>query len=268
MSLYKKSPKYSGHRTLFARKNSVKFLIFLNLFLVLFGTNFCVNTEIPDEEDVEPCSVLVDGVYKYPTEKPDSTLSKEEIREYWNIPEDVLTCISTAGLIQSCYSTHNTIIIMSTDGYQLGYELVKGWNRGFDELENREDAATEFIRFYKNVELSQHVDYGLCCLEVAMAQDSVLKKLTNDEKIELLNLTLEYFPIKKEKYTNSLYYEGASIIMGRLMMFDQYSPFYEVVDRNVDISKFMDGIYRATISFENADTIVMFAENYLEEISE
>ena len=176
-----------------------KIIIVFIGFILLGIFEACENTNIDEEIETDPCSVLVNGVYQYPTENPDSTMTPAEIKEYWNIPEDVLGCISTAGLIQSCYSTHNIILIMAKDGYQPGYELVKGWNRGFDELESREDATTELINFYKNVPLSDHIDYGLCCLEVAMAQNNILKQLTTDQKEELLNLILNYLPIKKEK---------------------------------------------------------------------
>ena len=251
--------------SLLQRAIYVYFLVIFTIFLFVS----CDKKVIIEEEPMpEPCSQLVIGVYKYPTEKPDSSLTNAEIKEYWDIPEDVLGCISTAGLIQSCYETHNAIIIMAKDGYQSGYELVKGWNRGFDELESREDGATEFIQFYKNIELSERIDYGLCCLEVAMAQDSMLKRLSLGQKVELLNITLDYYPLKKEKYThNAVIYEGTPIIMGRLMLFDNYTPFVQAVERNEEIYKFIDGIYRAQISFANADTIVMYTEKYLEELS-
>ncbi len=233
--------------------------------LLLFVVYACDDTET---EETDPCSVLVNGIYQYPTENPDSTMTAQEIKEYWDIPEDVLGCISTSGLIPSCYNTHNVALIMSKDGYQSGYELVKAWNRGFDELEGREDAATELINFYKNVTFTNNIDYGLCCLEVAMAQNSVLQQLTSEQKTELFNLTLDYFPVKKEKYSgDALIYEGTPIIMGRLMMFDNYAPFISAVERNEEISNFMNGEYHASISFEKADTIIKYTENYLQQIS-
>ncbi len=154
----------------------------ISLLLLIVIVSGCEKGEMPNK-DKDPCSVLVDGVYQYPTENPNSTLTQEEIIEYWNIPEEVLGCITTEGLIKSCYKTIYGIAIDAANGYQPGYGLVKAGCRGFDELEKRLDAPKELISFFKSTELLHTIDYNLYAIEIATAQDSVLKKFTKEQKL-------------------------------------------------------------------------------------
>jgi hypothetical protein len=240
----------------------------LFLFIIITVGLSCYDREIPNEDEKDPCSVLINGVYQYPTEKPDSTLTQEEIREYWNIPEDILDCITTEGLIKSCYKTIYGIAIDAANGYQPGYELVKAGCRGFDELENRPDAPEELISFFKAIELPHHIDYNLYAIEIATAQDSILKNFTNEQKIELLNLTINYHTERREIFgRNIIIYDGTPSIMGRLMVLDKDEQFLQALERNDDINRFIKGTTTYILSIAGADTIVNYTEKYINELN-
>jgi len=120
-------------------------LILLSVFLVFA----CQKDKLPeDDPPIDPCSQLVDGVYQYPTEPPDSSLTSTQKREYWNIPEDVLPCLTTGNLLTSCLNCPGIALFMLSAGccgLQSGYILAKGWCRGITELENRPGALDTLI---------------------------------------------------------------------------------------------------------------------------
>jgi hypothetical protein len=224
----------------------------------------CSKGDVPVEEETDPCSLVVDGVYMFPTEKPDSTLTKEEIKEYWNIPEDVLGCITTEGLIKSCYKTIYGVVIEASNGYQSGYKLLKGWCRGFDELERRHDAPAALISYFKSKELPHTLDYNLYAIEIASAQDSILKRFTKEQKIEMLNMELNYHAERREIFNrNSIIHDGTIVFMGRLMVFDKNAQFLQSLERNEEINSFMEGTGKYILSLAGADTIVHYTEDYL-----
>jgi len=236
------------------------------LCIVIFAIG-CSKDDIPIEEETDPCDLLVDGVYLYPTEKPDSSLTQEEIYEYWNIPENVLGCMTTEGLIISCYNNIYGIIIDASNGYQTGYELLKNWCRGFDELEKRPDAPEALISYFKDKELPHSIDYNLYAIEIGSAQDSILKRFTKTQKIEMLNMELNYHAERREIFDrNSIMYDGTIVFMGRLMIFDQNAPFLQSLERNDELNRFMDGTGKYFLSISSADTIVHYTEDYLNDL--
>lgn len=216
------------------------------------------------EPEPEPCSELVNGVYIFPTEKPDSTLTNDEMREHWNIPEDVLNCITTEGLISSCYNTKFPILISAGTGYQHGYQVVKGWNRGFEELEIRDEAPEKLIEFYDTITIPTRINYNLFSVEVLVAQDAVLTKLTNEQKIKLLNLCLEYHPEFRKIWTKSGFmFDGTVVIMCQMMRLDNYDPFLEYMASDSYLKTFVEG-YSYGLSFKRGDTLVALTQNYLQ----
>ncbi|MCG6187623.1 hypothetical protein [Maribellus maritimus] len=242
-----------------------KLLIFLSIIIIAWG---CNNEEIPVEEEVDPCSLLIDGVYVCASSIPDSSLTSEERKEYMNIPESVLPCLTTEGLIKSCYTTFYGRLIEASNGYQSGYNLMKNWCRGFDELEKRLDAPAAFISYFKTIELKNTIDYNLYALEVASAQDSVLNRFSKEQKIEMLNLQLDYFEERRNIFNDSvIHWDGTPVFMGRLMAFDENEPFLFSIDRNDALGRFIDGTGTYQLSIELADTIIYYTENYLIELN-
>ncbi len=240
-----------------------KSFIFLAIITAAFG---CDNGEITEE--IDPCSLLVDGVYLYPTEKPDSTLTQEEIYEYWNIPEEVLGCLTTEGLIKSCYRTIYGIAIDAANGYQAGYELVKAGCRGFDELEKRADAPHELISYFKSIELPHTIDYNLYAIEIATTQDSILKQFTKQQKIELLGLALNYHVERRSIFNRDvIIYDGMPVLMGRLLVFNKNTSFLRSLEKNIELERFLEGTSTYRLSLENADTIIYYTNIYLNELN-
>lgn len=244
----------------------MKFLILFAAFI--FFLSSCDKQDTPEPEvEIEPCSQLVNGVYMFPTQRPDSTLTNDEKREYWNIPEDVLNCISTEGLISSCYNTYFPILITSGTGYQHSYQFVKNWNRGFEELETREEAPEKLIEFYDSIPVPTKINYKLFSIEVLIAQSTILTKLTKDQKTKLVNICLENHPEVRKIWTRSGFmYDGTIVIMCQLMRLDNYEPFLELLALDSYLTTFVEG-YSYTLSFDQGDTLIAYTQNYLQELS-
>ena len=238
---------------------------FLTIIVIVLS---CNKTEIP-EEVKDPCDALVDGVYQYPTQRPDPTLTQEETKEYWNIPEDVLGCLTTDGLIKSCYKTIYGIFIDASNGYQSGYNLLKGWCRGFDELERRPDAPNALISYFKSIELPHKIDYNLFGIEVATAQNSILKRFSKEQKIEMLNLALKYHAERRDIFNRgAIILDGTIVFLSRLLVFDKNEMFLQSMERNDELTRFIDGTGTYQLSIEKADTIVHYTEMYLNKIKQ
>jgi len=147
-------------------------------------------------------------------------------------------------------------------------------NRGFDDLERRDDSPGYLIAKYKSIELSDtaeyevfFVRYRLHLFEVLISQSSILEKMSVNEKYKLINIALDYYKVKRIREGDDrevLYRDGILVILGRLMVFDSYLPFIEVSDDY--ISWFLEGRETSDIKRDKAEIILEFAESYLDEL--
>lgn len=245
-----------------------KYISFLVLFFLLFGCK-------KDEPTVtDPCDVLVDGVYPYPRELPDTNMTPEEKREFWNVPEDVLPCLETDGLVETCLNhKHIGFMLMAgCCGLQSGYDLIKGWCRGFSELEKRPDALDALIAKYKSID-TVHYDTALNPLfyggykfytynmEAILAQEVFLKNATKTQKIELLTELLAKQDFRGDKQ-GEYGIEGPSYVMARLMYYDNYGPLVDEYNQNSWLRSLI--IYGSLLDdIETRLTIYLFAKDYL-----
>jgi len=100
-----------------------------------------------------------------------------------------------------------------------------------------------------------------------MAQDSILTKLTNKQKIKLLNICLEYHTEAMKIWTKtSFLFDGTIVIMCQMMRQDNYQPFTNLVLSDQYLKTFVEG-YSYSLSFEQGDSIVAHTQNYLQELT-
>ena len=248
--------------------NKYKFIILAVIWAFAFA---CQKNDPPED----PCSQLVDGEYKFPTEPPDVSLTSSQKIEYWNIPEDVLQCLATDGLIETCLKYNNLgaiLFLFGTDGIQDGYNLARERCSGFPELENRTDAFNLLIEKYKSIDTINFVpdtnpleyggyNYFTYSLEVILGQEKILQNLTDNQKIELLT---DLF-IKQDCRNNlhSWYsIESTVFAMARIMYFNNYMPLINECQENSIMNSFIiEGI---PIQREDIkSSIISFATDYL-----
>jgi hypothetical protein len=254
----------------FAEKISVlAFLLFVSA---------CERDE-PSEDDLpeDPCSLLEEGIYPYPSAPPGSNLTDAEKLEYWNIPEDVLPCLTTEGLLETCLrypNLGNHLLMVGPEGIQSGYDSVRSMCRGFPELEQRPGALDTLIAKYRSINtvdfdtslsvdnLSEYgtYDYFTYILEVILGQEVFLENTTMKQKHELLS---ELF-VKQDfrEYRDlGLSLEGPAFVMARMMYLDNYQPFMDEYVVNSAVRQTVAS--GSPTETETRSTIVALAEDYL-----
>ena len=69
----------------------------------------------------------------------------------FNIPDSILTKMTTDNLVKTCLAYPWWILITSRDNNQAGYDYLKKVFNGFRELETRKDAGKELLKIYKEM---------------------------------------------------------------------------------------------------------------------
>ena len=119
--------------------------------------------------------------------------------------------MSTDKLLNTCLEYPYFGLIFTRNSLQQGYEFIKNNFNGFRELENRRDAGHLILKKYENMDpagvsdQSSHLKASqymaqFTFIEILLAQDSILFKLNDETKNEILNTTLEKFNQKATKH--------------------------------------------------------------------
>jgi hypothetical protein len=119
------------------------------------------------------------------------------------IPDLVLSKISTEGLLETCLAFPYLTDILFCDDYQKGFEALSAEFNGFQELLRRRDITKALLKKYEtlnssftNVRLKENIEQGRFsfrhfALEFMLTQDIVLKNLNSEQKKQLFLLTSE-----------------------------------------------------------------------------
>jgi hypothetical protein len=222
----------------------------------------------------EPCDDLESGIYVY----PDATgKSFEETIEIYKIPDQVLQCISTDGLVQTCISYPEMRMVWTRNSLQQGIDYIENICNGFEELWRREDKFYAIIDLYKlldferdwtkysDLENGSYVS-NIIYHEIIIAQNEILQDLTDSQKIELFELVLEKLKLKMVKYEDfgGLGMAGSVAILSRIMLSDQYPPFLEKYEENWVLMNAVELI--AGLDENGSEEIINFSEDYLEHL--
>lgn len=191
----------------------------------------------------DTCKDVDRGVYIYP-EKP-SDMSFLDALEFYKIPENVLQCISTDALIQTCISYPEISLIWTRNSLQQGFDYIKKNCNGFEELLNRSDGYSEIVNDYKQLDINRnwnsysvlengHYIVNIIYHELFLAQNEILMSLTKDQKIELFQLVLDNQKLKFElrEHYGIVGMESSLAILARIMYNDQYQAFMKVYEIN------------------------------------
>lgn len=222
-----------------------------------------------------PCDDLKDGIYSYPELPVEHNMSEAEMLEYVDIPIDVLRCLRTDKLIESCLNYPYISLIMAGLDPQIGYERVKKSFRGLQELEKRPDRVASLIRMYESidplgynkeadlVEIGRYVlrtDY----LEIFIGQQSILDVLTNEEEIGLIEATLRKYNQKLPDFggNQSLFdLECTTSILARIMYLKTFEDYVQIYESDINHRVLANSYGPSTI--ETVEEVIRLAENYL-----
>lgn len=176
------------------------------------------------------------GIYLYP-EKP-SGITFLEALEFYKIPENVLPCISTDALVQTCISYPEIGLIWTRNSLQQGFDYVKSNCNGFEELLKRSDGYSEIVTAYKQLSVevnwSSWTDleigfyiFDIIYHELFLAQNEILLNLSKDQKSELFKLVLDNQKLKFDlvEFYGITGMTSSLAILAKIMYNDQYQPF-------------------------------------------
>lgn len=222
----------------------------------------------------KPCDGLDKGVYIYP-EVNGKGISFAESFELYNIPEPVLECMSTEGLIESCLTYPHIGLVWTRNSLQQGFDYIEGKCNGFDELWNRGDKIQSLINLYSQLDFERDwekysdldnglYEFNIIYHELIIAQDEILLDLTDNQKLELFQLVLEKLKIKMLKYQEigGLGVAGPIAVLSRIMLNDQYLPFLEKYEDNLALMitvELIQGIDKA-----DSEEIITLSDGFLE----
>jgi len=225
----------------------------------------------------DPCEELVNGVYLYPQLPKDHQMTREQIDEYIDLPQDISSCISTEGLIETCLNYPELSLIDAGANPQSGYNLlIKQKFLGIRELENRPDRATQLLKKYQSVDPLGYdpnwegikiatYAFNLGYLEIFISQYTNLVQLTKNEKITLVELAISVYEKKKNDNINYDVWGQAktSAILARLMKTDNYPPFINAYTADPNNTAWDVVDYYWSTTFEIEEIIYSLSKEYL-----
>lgn len=201
-------------------KKKISLLMILSLLMTPL-TAFAVSQE---QEKV----ITIPYEYEmYANEWKSSKIRAERVA-ICQIPQNILTNLSTDALIETVLDYPFFIDIYAHNSIQQGFESIKNEFNGFKELFNRKDIGIKLLKKYQNIDISEFARsrqsiYYLSNIEVLLAQKEIQDTL-NTEKLQIL--TNETQKKYNEKANNVNYYGSTFSIFYRLLSEQQETDLF------------------------------------------
>lgn len=229
-------------------------------YLILILLSFLVlNCKEKDPDiNISECNCFIETVkdtYKYPirpgSEEWKAFTSSEQMVEATQIPHSILQPMSTIGVFESCVENPLNIDLYISMEPQRFYDSFKETFNVCKELINRNDIATELIKRY-SIMCSEcgannysnfsgeggNVEYSFASIELLLAQEDILSKVSNEQCYELSQLVLKAYE-KNVKNGQSAFFTLFPVwIAARIMDHYHYPEFLKLKSQNYQISIF------------------------------
>jgi hypothetical protein len=221
----------------------------------------------------------VDQPYTYPIEPGTNawaeTGNHADRVQACQIPEDILGNMTTEALLETVLNYPHLLDMYAYDSTQYGFERVTAGFNGLQELLDRKDAGSVTLAKYRfmdpagiqeswtNIEKGEYL-FSFPCIEILLAQDSVIRNFTDSELKELLAVvTAKAEEMQNTKYQWTASKETHTLLIGRILIAADYKPFLQSVEAETVINMFTTG--NNFIPYETvADEIISYAEQFLE----
>ncbi len=220
------------------------------------------------------CEEVINQAYVYPVEAAKGKSFDERI-EMFKIPEQILHCLSTEALGNSCLDYPEFGLVWAYNSSQQGFDQLSSRCNGFDELWKRGDKFQVLYSLYqqKNPDRGNWDSYtdlengmylfDMIYVELIISQHEVLHELSVSEKIKLFQLALDNQKKKVDliKYWGVPGMETSIAILGRIMYLDNYEPL--VQDYNNNEMVFLSIAEILILDYDVVAKIMSLSENYL-----
>jgi len=219
------------------------------------------------------------GAYKFPikggTPEWKALTTHHQIVEALQIPEDILKNMATKALVRTCLSYPLYPDMWAYNSLQEGFERVTAGFNGLQELLKRKDAGTELVREYKMMDPTGFdQDWTLLekgkftakfrNIEILLAQDAILTNLRRGDRLYLLAEAIRKFEsmLQYSEIYGILNVETNTLLMGRIMIKENYDTFNQRVSGNEKLDRFLKKA--ALLDIESIKEIVSCAKQYLD----
>ncbi|MDD2436202.1 MAG: hypothetical protein PHG27_08800 [Massilibacteroides sp.] len=218
-----------------------------------------------------------EGSYNYPivpgTDKWKEFESRDEMEKACQVPVNILREQSTQAVIQALIEYPLCTDVFAWDNYQKGYNFVFQPLNAYQEFLKRDDAVNYIIERYKIVSATTFkYPFSHYFLEMFLAQEYFIKQLSSKEKKDVVARCLDIINITNENpdFFDIYLRVGVSyFLMGRIMKYDNYTPFYDIFLVHPEWESFFEDDNYFVITDEKLNTflgtIFFTAYDYIEQ---
>ncbi|MDR0603929.1 MAG: hypothetical protein LBG80_06470 [Bacteroidales bacterium] len=200
---------------------------------------------------------IIEDVYDFPIKQGSKEWVKIESVEkriaILQVPDVILSSISTEGLLETCLTFPYLTDILFCDNYQQGFEALVTEFNGFQELLKRQDLINTLLKKYKSLSTNltafqsqNNVEQGRFIfrhfvLEFMLAQDVVVKNLSLEQEKQLFLLCYEHKKIKNNysDIFSSLNFISTNLLYAKKMINDPNFKF-ESIKQKQALSDFVN----------------------------
>jgi hypothetical protein len=166
--------------------------------------SFCVMLLMTHYSYSQEISLPYDYPVKPGTDEWKKLQNQDEMIEVCQIPETILKNLSTEALAKTCLNYPLYPQITAYNNVQSGFDKFANNFNGFAELINRSDAGLVLLQKYRSMDPSSYPRewssvkkgqfiYEYLFIEMLLAQDKIIAKLSSDRKIELAKECLKKY---------------------------------------------------------------------------
>lgn len=238
-------------------------------FLVLSSTVSAISLPVVEAPDAYIFPVPVESQTWKDME------SRSERLATCSIPEAVIAQMSTRGLLQTCLEFPFTIDILFHGSLQDGVERIIADFNGLQALMQRKDAGREIMLALHTLPaadvdrtgtLAEQGEYGFAILylETLLAQDSVLKNLTQAERRAVVENTANRLAEKSEgpDVYGTVDLTASAILIVRTMGAQKFESLEQALNQNSSLRDFLQTGRLTNPSV--LDQILTLSTNYLD----
>ena len=221
-----------------------------------------------------------EGSYNYPivpgTDRWKEFDSRDEMENACQVPVKFLREQATQAVLQALIEYPLCTDVFAWNNYQKGYNFVFKPLNAYQEFLKRGDAVNCIIERYKIVSATTfEYPFSHYFLEMFLAQEYFIKQLSSKEKKDIVDRCLDIINITNENPDFFDIYLRVGIsyyLMGRIMKYDNYTPFFEIFSIHPEWESFFEDDNYFVITDEKLytflGTIFFTAYDYIEQDTE
>lgn len=168
----------------------------------------------------------------------------DEKFEALQIPVDILSSISTEGLVETCINYPLYAEFIFFDSLYNGIISLENNFNGLKELYQRKDATMELVQFYLDINMNNLYNnhdfpqFQLSYLEFVLANHAIVDLMTSNERIILMRAVLNNTYERDAEERFSCEDVSKALLLGRLLL-NESTAFNEYITNDLALQTFI-----------------------------